>query len=409
MKTFFVFVFFVATSLSGMAQEVVNHLLIARNLGEKVMHDGLSLRTFGFAQTLNEQPPIPGPTLYANEGDSVVLDLFNVSQGAPHTIHLHGLDVNQENDGVPHLSFEVHHMDHGFYYFVAPHPGTYFYHCHVVSSIHVQAGMYGVFIVKPSDGSNTTWDGGYPYDQDRLFTMSEMDPIWHEDSVLEHPHDTTVEVHDISIPAYNPTYFLVNGKSEQQLLGPEIALQTSKEAVSFLRMANIGYLANRITFPSELNATIVSTDGRPIMPAEVSDTLWVLPGERYGVLIEPLVDLMDSISISYVNMNTHLSESTQYVPVNVSGINNLFELDEDLGFQLFPNPSSGSVFLIAPEGVVYTEIKIYDALGQLVYSERDINFSTSKVLIANNLPLGIYNVKILDNEETLDVLKWVKK
>lgn len=409
MKTFFVFVFFVATSLSGMAQEVVNHLLIARNLGEKVMHDGLSLRTFGFAQTLNEQPPIPGPTLYANEGDSVVLDLFNVSQGAPHTIHLHGLDVNQENDGVPHLSFEVHHMDHGFYYFVAPHPGTYFYHCHVVSSIHVQAGMYGVFIVKPSDGSNTTWDGGYPYDQDRLFTMSEMDPIWHEDSVLEHPHDTTVEVHNISIPAYNPTYFLVNGKSEQQLLGPEIALQTSKEAVSFLRMANIGYLANRITFPSELNATIVSTDGRPIMPAEVSDTLWVLPGERYGVLIEPLVDLMDSISISYVNMNTHLSESTQYVPVNVSGINNLFELDEDLGFQLFPNPSSGSVFLIAPEGVVYTEIKIYDALGQLVYSERDINFSTSKVLIANNLPLGIYNVKILDNEETLDVLKWVKK
>ena len=150
MKTFFVFVFFVATSLSAMAQEVVNHLLIARNLGEKVMHDGLSLRTFGFAQTLNEQPPIPGPTLYANEGDSVVLDLFNVSQGAPHTIHLHGLDVNQENDGVPHLSFEVHHMDHGFYYFVAPHPGTYFYHCHVVSSIHVQAGMYGVFIVKPS-------------------------------------------------------------------------------------------------------------------------------------------------------------------------------------------------------------------------------------------------------------------
>ncbi|MEJ6590237.1 MAG: multicopper oxidase domain-containing protein [Crocinitomicaceae bacterium] len=409
MKTFFVFVFFVATSLSAMAQEVVNHLLIARNLGEKVMHDGLSLRTFGFAQTLNEQPPIPGPTLYANEGDSVVLDLFNVSQGAPHTIHLHGLDVNQENDGVPHLSFEVHHMDHGFYYFVAPHPGTYFYHCHVVSSIHVQAGMYGVFIVKPSDGSNTTWDGGYAYDQDRLFTMSEMDPIWHEDSVLEHPHDTTVEVHDISIPAYNPTYFLVNGKSEQQLLEPEIALQTSKEAVSFLRMANIGYLANRITFPSELNATIVSTDGRPIMPAEVSDTLWVLPGERYGVLIEPLVDLMDSISISYVNMNTHLSENIQYIPVNVSGTNSLVELNQDLGFKLYPNPSDGAVFIVAPEGIPYTGLKVLNSLGQVVYSELEIKQSNQSQILNLDLNQGSYSIEVLYENQTIDVLKWIKK
>jgi len=76
-------------SIAGHTQEIVNHLLIARNLGEKVMHDGDTLRTFGFAQSLGEHPPIPGPTLYANEGDSVILDLFNVSQGAPHTIHLH--------------------------------------------------------------------------------------------------------------------------------------------------------------------------------------------------------------------------------------------------------------------------------------------------------------------------------
>ena len=245
------FLVFLTGSFISLGQQVVNHQLIARNLGEKEMHDGVVLRTFGFAQSFSEQPPIPGPTLYANEGDSVVLDLFNVSQGAPHTIHLHGLDVNQENDGVPHLSFEVHHMEHGYYYFVAPHPGTYFYHCHVVSTIHVQAGMYGVFIVKPADGSNITWDGGYPYSQEKLYTMSEMDPLWHEDSVMEHDHDTTQTIHEVSIPEYHPSYFLVNGQSEQQLLEPDIALQTAKEEVSFLRMANIGYLANRVTFPEE--------------------------------------------------------------------------------------------------------------------------------------------------------------
>ena len=84
------FLVFLTGSFISLGQQVVNHQLIARNLGEKEMHDGVVLRTFGFAQSFSEQPPIPGPTLYANEGDSVVLDLFNVSQGAPHTIHLHG-------------------------------------------------------------------------------------------------------------------------------------------------------------------------------------------------------------------------------------------------------------------------------------------------------------------------------
>ena len=402
----FVFLFFV--SLSGGAQELVNHLLIARNLGEKVMHDGEALRTFGFAQSLNEQPPVPGPTLYANQGDSVSIDLFNVSQGAPHTIHLHGLDVNQENDGVPHLSFEVHHMDHGYYYFVAPHPGTYFYHCHVVSSIHVQAGMYGVFIVKPADGSNTTWEGGYEYDQDRLFTMSEMDPLWHEDSVLEHPHDTLGESHEVSIPEYQPTYFLVNGKSEQQLLESDMAFQTEKESVSFLRMANIGYLANRIVFPSALNARIVSTDGRPIPTAEVSDTLWVLPGERYGVIIEPFVDLADSISINYVNMNTHLSENIQYVPVNVSGTNSLLESIHQKELQLYPNPSSGSFVLASGQEKVYDEVRVYNALGKPIRTkELQAGNAQSEFIEFIDLPAGLYIVEVLLESQVLETLKWL--
>ena len=34
-----------------------------------------------------------------------------------------------------------------------------------------------------------------------------------------------------------------------------------------------------------------------------------------GFLIEPTVDLIDSIEISYVNMNTFIDENIQYVPV----------------------------------------------------------------------------------------------
>ncbi|MDG2153804.1 MAG: multicopper oxidase domain-containing protein [Crocinitomicaceae bacterium] len=395
-------------SFRSHGQQTVNHQLIARNLGEKAMHDGVVLRTFGFAQSFSEHPPIPGPTLYANEGDSVVLDLFNVSQGAPHTIHLHGLDVNQENDGVPHLSFEVHHMDHGYYYFVAPHPGTYFYHCHVVSTIHVQAGMYGVFIVKPSDGSNTTWDGGFTYDQEKLYTMSEMDPLWHEDSVMEHDHDTSQSIHEVSIPEYHPSYFLVNGQSEQQLLEPDIVLQTAKEEVSFLRMANIGYLANRVTFPEELNAQIISTDGRPIVIPELSDTLWISPGERYGVLIEPTADLIDSIEISYVNMNTLIGENIQYVPVLVSGTSGLNEALIERPFELYPNPSADQ-FYIKSWGQAYDGIKIYDAMGRLVHVENHNYMDTEKMDINMDVPKGIYTVEILLNQVILDTLKWINR
>jgi len=407
MKRVVLFIIVLSCSIPGYTQEIVNHLLIARNLGEKVMHDGDTLRTFGFAQSLGEHPPIPGPTLYANEGDSVILDLFNVSQGAPHTIHLHGLDVNQENDGVPHLSFEVHHMDHGFYYFVAPHPGTYFYHCHVVSSIHVQAGMYGVFIVKPSDGSNTTWDGGYSFDQEKLYTMSEMDPVWHEDSVMEHPHDTTQSIHEVSIPEYHPTYFLVNGQSEYQLLEPEIALESAKEEVTFLRMANIGYLANRITFPEALNAVIISTDGRPIVPAETSDTLWISPGERYGVLIEPVVDLTDAIKVSFVNMNTHFIENVQYIPVTVSGIIGIEETVEENSFRIYPNPSSGSIH-IASDGSPFDVIKVYDAIGNLVHVERKIIPEEDDYHIKVSLSKGFYTIELLHNNRISASLKLVK-
>ena len=125
--------------LFASSQQDLNFLLIARNTGEKILTNNDTIRVFGFAQSLGEQPGVPGPTLEMNEGDSVHIDLWNVSQGAPHTIHLHGLDVDQQNDGVPHLSFDVHHMDHGYYHFKAPHAGTYLYHCHVASTIHVHS------------------------------------------------------------------------------------------------------------------------------------------------------------------------------------------------------------------------------------------------------------------------------
>ena len=59
--------------LSGelLAQSGVNVFLIARTTGIKILANGDTVTVFGFAQDLGEQPSVPGPTIYANEGDSV--------------------------------------------------------------------------------------------------------------------------------------------------------------------------------------------------------------------------------------------------------------------------------------------------------------------------------------------------
>ena len=172
-------------------------------------------------------------------------------------------------------------------------------------------------------------------------------------------------------------------------------------------MANIGYLANRITFPEALNAVIISTDGRPIVPAETSDTLWISPGERYGVLIEPVVDLTDAIKVSFVNMNTHFIENVQYIPVTVSGIIGIEEMAEESSIRIYPNPSSGSIH-IASDGSPFDVIKVYDAIGNLVHVERKIIPEEDDYHMKVSLSKGFYTIELLHNNRISASLKLVK-
>ncbi len=372
----------------GLAQEPI--LIIGRNTGKKILADGNEIRTFGFAQEIGENPGAPGPTIDVNQGDSVVIDFWNISQGAPHTIHLHGLDVNQENDGVPHLSFEVHHMEHGFYRFNAPHPGTYLYHCHVVSSIHVPAGMYGLLVVRPSDGSNNTWDGGYSYWHESTLFMSEIDTNWHHDSVLLHDYDTTMGHHHISIPTYNPQHFLVNGESEQQL--DDFQVYGTDQGNLYLRLANIGYYGNRIIFPSRLETKIVDSDGRPLPLAEETDTVEVYPGERYGVIADPDVIFTDQIIIQYFDLNTGIVIAEQKVNLQIDDAEGIQEEKVEL-IRIYPNPASDrlKIELLSP----IIEMQLVDVNGRILIQELELK---SGEIDVSDLQAGAYFISAKSSE-----------
>lgn len=379
--------------LAAPAQAQQQLFLVGRTIGYKYLHDGDSVRIFGFDTDYFTSPLSPGPTLYMNEGDSVELEFFNFSQGAPHTIHLHGLDVNQANDGVPHLSFEVYHMESGFYRFTAPHAGTYLYHCHVVSAVHVQAGMYGLIIVRPPDGSNTTWDGGYAFDQEHAFFMSEVDVNWHLDSVLDHDYDTTMTTHMVPVPEYHPQYFLVNGYSEQQL-DTAADFQTSIGAVNYLRMSNIGYYGNRIIFPSIMDAQIISSDGRPLPQIDLSDTLEIYPGERFGILSTSNIEYTDSIAVEYFDLNTGIIHDTQYIEIKVEGVFGTNDLEQQsLAFNVWPNPSNGLFTLDFATLNSKKTIQVYDHLGRII-AGHTTNLAQYQ-LDLSTVASGVYFVEVI--------------
>lgn len=359
--------------------------------------DGTTTRLMGFTKLLGEPINLPSPTLIFTEGDSVVIEMRNWSQSAPHTIHLHGLDVDQANDGVPHLSFEIEHDSTGFYRFTAPHAGTYLYHCHVISTIHVQAGMYGMIIVKPQGNPNSTWNGGYDFDKEYAWMMSELDSNWHQDSIIHHSHNPMAM--QVEIPDYKPQYFLINGKSEQQLAESGIEISAQANETIYLRLVNIGYYGNKVVFPSGLNAKIVASDGRSLPQAINSDTLELFPGERYGVLLKSTNAFTgQDIKVSYFNLNTQLIENTQAVNVHVEGFFGLDDISSNPWAQISPNPTKQSVIIRLTEHAPFvTGINVYDATGRLVFqtSEQLPKQGQPKAIDMSSWENGIFFIQLV--------------
>ena len=381
------------------AEAQTNVFLIGRTLGEKIIANGDTLRVYGFAPNLSTHPPIPAPLIEANQGDSVHIDFWNVSQLHHHTIHLHGLDVDQANDGVPMLSFDVDHMEHGWYHFKAPHAGTYLYHCHVGSTLHLQAGMYGPVIIRPSDGSNTTWDGGYAFDTETMLFMSEFDTFWHTDSILDHEHDNSA-VHDsLPVPKYNPDYFLINGLSDHQL-EDTIELNSKTDYVNYFRLVNIGYCSNKVVFPASLNAQVIDSDGRPLPVVDLTDTVEVYPGERYGVLVESSVPVLDSIEVHYFDMMTGAAENVQYVKVDIRVPDQVVELPNISGLTLAPNPTDLELKVAFDvQNEVELAIRVVGVDGRLVLSEYSRTFPSGHQMViidTSLLPGGQYVISFTD-------------
>jgi len=375
-------------------QHTEDNLVVLRsNTGSHTLSDNLTIPIFGFAPKLSLPPTLPAKIIECNEGDTVTLNAWNVSQNDEHTIHLHGLDVDTRHDGDPATSFYLKHMMDTTYSFVARHAGTYLYHCHVGDVVHVQMGMYGLVIVKAKNGAKTAWTDGPAYNKEYAWLTSEIDRRWHE-NIPKHLHDSLGNmIMEFDIPRYTPTHYLINGKSKQQLNDSATAIKGSVGENIYLRLANIGFYNNQIIFPSSLNTLIIDSDGRPLPQAIRSDTVTISPGERYGIMLKPSQLLNETIAVQYLNMNTHSVGGVENVPITIDSVNTLeYKTLKSTVPNLYPNPNDGNSIILNKQ--IY-KIRIIDLLGRVLVENGNI---VAHQNITIDLPNGMYYIELYNSE-----------
>jgi len=332
-------------SVSAAAQQVPPSLFSEMD-GIHFLDDGTALPIWGYGWVADGFITLPAPLLTYDEGAVVSLAFENPSPES-HTIHLHGLDVDQANDGVPATSFFVTSGQSTSYDFTATHSGTYLYHCHVTTTLHLTMGMYGMVLVTRPDG--TLFEGGPAAAANVPWLFSDLEVATNFDPVGSFPF------HDM-----RPDVFMVNGKAGSQLEG-EVVWASSTEPTA-LRLASMAYSKVTCHFPDALNAELWMSDGRAV-PVEALDSLEVYPGERFTVLVQPELGYNGGVTAVFEHMVDGLAEAEEFLQIREESLHP--SLVEDLESQgWYPNPANHQVSLPESTGRV---VRVWSLTGAVIF------------------------------------------
>jgi FtsP/CotA-like multicopper oxidase with cupredoxin domain len=96
----------------------------------------------------------PRPTLRVTEGDLVEVTVTN-RLPEPTTIHWHGIDLPNAEDGVAGVTQDAIMPGKTFTYrFIAKDAGTHWYHSHQEPATQIPKGLYGTVVVTPKQSDN---------------------------------------------------------------------------------------------------------------------------------------------------------------------------------------------------------------------------------------------------------------
>jgi len=290
--------------------------------GSMTMDDGVNVEIWGFTDGGGGMGgggmgggggnQFPSPAIRVTEGQIVHTNLTVNGMMWLHTIHHHGIEPSQENDGVGHYSFDV---DGTYtYQWKASHAGTYFYHCHTNTVLHAEMGMYGGLIIDPPEGWGTLYSGGPTYDVEAIWACDEIDSSWHNLN-----WDAGTCGGDVGLNSLNPDYFIITGVDGAQsaLTDPSVAVTMNVGQKLLVRYICAGYLPQRINFGG-LTATVHMSDGRALPnPIQVTE-LEASSAERYDCIFEPTTAGVYEVTVDYLDWVTGAVVGTARTRINVN-------------------------------------------------------------------------------------------
>jgi len=362
------------------AQHIQEYWLQSRMNGVYELDNGTNITFWGYGDNTPPNPGnkvfLPGPTLRFKEADSAVVHFKNNSPEM-HTIHFHGLDVLTPYDGVPHTSVEIAPNATFDYRFKCKSAGTFLYHCHVLTTLHLAMGMYGMVIVDPPGGPGILYTNGPSYVQEYPLLASEFDLDWNTNPMSPGPFQL-----------YEANYVMINGKSGSQLQDGTHDITGVVNTPIALRLANIGYGKVNFIFPNAVQVQVYASDGRPLPASFSSSILQLFPGERYDVIIESALEMDAQLAVVYEDLRDLQMIGQNSIPLRFSLVG-LQESNSQKPFFFVANPTTKDV-QIQNQSQEVLSLQVRNLQGQHLFSfQAPIGISTMQL----DLPAGTYLVQ----------------
>jgi plastocyanin len=279
----------------------------------------------------------PSKTIRVTEGDVVRVRVG--AQGGTHTIHWHGIEPSPVNDGVGKHSFEV--SGNFEYQWLAGHAGTYFYHCHKNTALHVERGLYGALIIDPKKpagaaGPSPPYPAGgpgfvaafsppghvIPYDVEAFWAVDEFDTRWFtlghdaymQQCDLDNPVGSSTFTQDGILNDFQPDVFLITGVPRVAdaipITDPRVAVNAVAGQTVLVRVLNAGYTIQQYTL--DLDAQVIAMDGRPlgVPPFGKYSSPFSLPagtpfrltgGRRWDLILRPAAAGSFGAKVEYID------------------------------------------------------------------------------------------------------------
>ncbi|MCL7041870.1 hypothetical protein MKW94_021518 [Papaver nudicaule] len=233
----------------------------------------------------------PGPTIIAQQGDTIIVELKNSLLTENVAIHWHGIRQigTPWSDGTEGVTqCPILPGDTFFYKFVVDRPGSYLYHAHY--GMQREAGLYGSIRVAVPDGVVEP----FTYDYDRTIILND----WYHKSTYEQATGLSSKPF---VWVGEPQSLLIHGRGKFNCSSPTIGSsdtcnttnpQCAPYTLTVVPGKTIRIRLSSLTALSALNfeieghnLTVVEADGHFVEPFVVKN-INVYSGETYSVLVK---------------------------------------------------------------------------------------------------------------------------